>query len=106
LESLIRSLRFVVIAFESAEEFQRLPGAGASCGLAIDVRIRGMSGFDLQDRLIAQGSRIPILLTADFANKPFEVARKSGRARLPRKAIWRADHDGVEASGPSPALSG
>jgi FixJ family two-component response regulator len=38
LESLIRSLRFVVIVFESAEEFQRSPGVDASCCLAIDVR--------------------------------------------------------------------
>jgi FixJ family two-component response regulator len=80
LESLIKSLRFVVFVFESAEEFRRSPGVDDSGCLVIDVRMRGMSGFDLQDRLIAQGSRIPIILIAGFPNKPIRSRAQPGGA--------------------------
>ena len=86
MESLIKSLLFVVFVFESAEEFRRSPGVDDSGCLVIDVRMRGMSGFDLQDRLIAQGSRIPIILIAGFPNKPFEVARNLGARSLASKS--------------------
>ena len=42
LESLIKSPRFIVIVFESAEEFQRSPGVDGSCCLVIEVRIQGI----------------------------------------------------------------
>jgi FixJ family two-component response regulator len=66
MRSLLRSLGFVAFAFESAEDFLRSPRVDDSSCLITDVQMPGMSGLDLQDRLIAQGSRIPIIFITAF----------------------------------------
>ena len=77
LESLIKPLGFVAFAFECAEEdFLRSPRVDDSSCLITDVQMQGMSGLDLQDRLIAQGSRIPMIFITAFPEQPFEVARR------------------------------
>ena len=66
MESLIKSQGLVAFAFESAEDFLRSPRAGDSGCLVTDVQMPGMSGLDLQDRLIALGSQIPIIFITAF----------------------------------------
>ena len=67
MQSLLRSLGFVAFAFECAEEdFLRSPRVDDSSCLITDVQMQGMSGLDLQDRLIAQGSRIPMIFITAF----------------------------------------
>jgi FixJ family two-component response regulator len=66
LESLIKPLVFVAFAFESAEDFLRSPRVDDSSGLITDVQMQGMSGLDLQDRLIAQGTHIPTIFITAF----------------------------------------
>ena len=66
MESLVRSLGFVAFAFESADDFLRSPRVDDSACLITDVQMPGMSGLDLQDRLIAQGSRIPMIFITAF----------------------------------------
>jgi FixJ family two-component response regulator len=89
--------------FGSAEEFlESNPWNQASC-LVSDIRMPGMSGLELQAKLKAEGSRIPIIfITArgdakmkmqalkagavDFLAKPFddEVLLERVRAALKR----------------------
>jgi FixJ family two-component response regulator len=66
MQSLLRSLGFVAFAFESAENFLRSPRVDDSSCLITDVQMPGMSGLDLQDRLIAQGSRMPVIFITAF----------------------------------------
>ena len=66
MQSLLRSLGFVAFAFESAEDFLRSPRVDDSSCLITDVQMPGMSGLDLQDRLTAQGSRIPVIFITAF----------------------------------------
>jgi FixJ family two-component response regulator len=66
VEGLVRSAGFVAFTFESAEGFLRSPRAEDSACLITDVQMPGMSGLDLQNRLIAQGSRIPIIFITAF----------------------------------------
>ena len=66
MQSLLRSLGFVAFVFESAEDFLRSPRVDDSSCLITDVQMQGMSGLDLQDRLIAQGSRIPMIFITAF----------------------------------------
>jgi FixJ family two-component response regulator len=61
LGCLVRSLGLDAFVFESAEEFLRSPHVDDSACVITDVQMRGMSGLDLQDRLNAQGSDIPII---------------------------------------------
>ena len=78
MESLVRSLGFVAFAFESAEDFLRSPRVDDSACLITDVQMPGMSGLDLQDRLIAQGNRIPIIFITAF---PEQAIRSRAEAR-------------------------
>lgn len=66
--SLLRALKrllvaggFTVKVFSSAEEFlESAHGRNANC-LVLDVHLGGLSGFELNDRLIAAGTRIPVV---------------------------------------------
>ncbi len=89
---LIRSLGYAAVTFASAEEYLRSDCIEATSCLITDLRMPGMSGIELQERLIADGRRIPmIFMTAffdestrhralragafGFLNKPFEETR-------------------------------
>jgi FixJ family two-component response regulator len=95
LESLIKPLGFVAFAFEGAEDFLRSPRVDDSSGLITDVQMQGMSGLDLQDRLIAQGSGIPMIFITAFPEQPFEVARRPVAHSVFLKSHSREDCDRV-----------
>ncbi len=52
---------FAVRSFASAEEFLAAADFEATRCLIADVRMPGMTGLALQERLIAEGRRIPII---------------------------------------------
>ena len=88
LGRLLRSVGFEVNGFESAEAFLDSADLQRSSCLILDLRVPGMGGLELQRRLAAGHSQIPIIfLTAhsdelaraqalkagaiDFVSKPF-----------------------------------
>ena len=86
LESLIKPLGFVAFAFEGAEDFLRSPRVDDSSGLITDVQMQGMSGLDLQDRLIAQGTHIPTIFITAFPEQSVRSrAQASGALGLLEK---------------------
>ena len=67
--NLVRSLGYIVHAFASAEEFLNsghLPGTAC---LILDVRMPGMSGVELQDRLAASHDGVPIVFISAHADE-------------------------------------
>ena len=62
----VRSLGYSASTFASADEFLESEQVGNTSCLITDVRMPGMSGFDLQDRLIARGHRIPIIFITGY----------------------------------------
>jgi len=89
---LLRSMGFSVYAFASAKEFLSSPKLGETSCVIADVEMPGMSGLELQERLIAHDHGKPIIfITAfpqerareramkagavDFLSKPFDQAR-------------------------------
>jgi FixJ family two-component response regulator len=61
LEGLIRSVGMEVRVFGSAEEFlNSVDGRKPDC-LVLDVRLPGMSGFELQHHLVARKCRVPVI---------------------------------------------
>jgi FixJ family two-component response regulator len=58
---LVRSLGYDVTMFSSADEFLRSGRVETTECLISDINMPGLSGADLQDRLIAGGYRIPII---------------------------------------------
>lgn len=83
---LVRSLGFRAAVFASAEEFLRSDGAAQSSCLISDLHMPGMSGAELQDRLIADGCRTPVIfMTAYFEEKVRARVLSAGASGFLRK---------------------
>ena len=76
--SLLKSNGFRTMVFRSAEEFLDSPLLPETKGLILDVQMPGMSGLELQRRLIAGGRRIPIIFIS--AHESQEIRREVLRA--------------------------
>jgi FixJ family two-component response regulator len=83
---LVRSLGYNVQTFSSAEEYLESDrGRDSSC-LITDLHMPGMSGTDLQDRLIEDGYRIPIIfITAYFEEQVRDRVMDAGAFGFLRK---------------------
>ena len=76
---LVRSLGHAVAAFSSAEEFLSSDRLHDTACLISDVQMPGMSGIELQNQLLAQGVRLPVIfITAYPESKAREQALASG----------------------------
>jgi FixJ family two-component response regulator len=67
--SLIRSLGYCTALFASAEEFLASEGVYTSACVISDVRMPGMSGVELQERLIDGLAEIPMIFVTAFAEE-------------------------------------
>ncbi len=89
LQRLLRSAGFEVKAFSSAEEFLQsanLEEKGAC--LILDIRMPGLTGFDLQQKLISKGIRMPVITVSAFDDaETRERARKLGATAFFRKPV-------------------
>ena len=63
---LVRSLGYLAFTFSSAEEFLSSDSVRKTSCLIADVQMPGLSGVELQQRLIAEGRRIPIIFVTAF----------------------------------------
>jgi FixJ family two-component response regulator len=61
LDRLIRSVRMEVSVFASAEEFLNSDYTRKSDCLILDVRLPGMSGLELHQRLLAGNCHVPVI---------------------------------------------
>jgi FixJ family two-component response regulator len=68
LENLIRSAGFRAQGFSSAEAFLGSNKMQEATCLILDVRMPGMSGFDLQRQLAAVASHLPIIFISAHAD--------------------------------------
>jgi FixJ family two-component response regulator len=64
IERLVRSAGFNVAAFASAEEFLNSAELDRAACAILDMRLPGMSGLDLQRRLIARPTPMPIVFVS------------------------------------------
>jgi RNA polymerase sigma factor (sigma-70 family) len=79
VERLIRSVGLRVESFASAQEFlRREPPDGPAC-VVLDVRMPGLSGLDLQEKLTAAELAIPVIFMTGHGTVPMSVrAMKAG----------------------------
>jgi FixJ family two-component response regulator len=95
---------FAVCTFSSAEEFLRTPPHRDVACLVLDVHLGGLSGFDLHERLVASGQRIPVLFITARDDAPTrERARLAGAIDYLRKpfddeSLLAAVHRAIEQS--------
>ncbi|MCF8174313.1 MAG: response regulator transcription factor [Burkholderiaceae bacterium] len=112
LRWLIESVRLKVETFSSAQAFIDGYDAGKPGCLVLDVRMPGMSGLDLQERLAAQRIHVPIIFITghgdvqmavravqagafDFVEKPFND--QDLLDRIQKAIALDADQRGKEA---------
>jgi FixJ family two-component response regulator len=78
-QDLLKSAGFSTAAFEDAESFLGSASrARAACVIA-DMRMRGMSGFELYRQLVASGHAIPtVIVTAHPEDLTHARAREAG----------------------------
>ena len=82
LRRLLRSMGHSVRVFASAEEYEASPAA-ADC-LIVDLRLPGLNGFELLERLRLRGSSVPIVfITGDGGPSPNDP---TAHARTPSLA--------------------
>ena len=73
LAMLFRNAGLAVRAFGSASAFLEQPALAAPACLVLDIRMPGMSGTALQDRLAARAPRLPIIFITGHGNVPLAV---------------------------------
>jgi len=85
---LLRSVNFDVETFSSAEEFLQSQKPNKNSCIIIDIKMPGLTGFDLQRKLAAQGIQIPVIVIS--ASDDAQVrgqARELGAVAFFRKPI-------------------
>jgi two-component system, LuxR family, response regulator FixJ len=101
--ALVESMSFPAQTFASAEEFLQDYDPGASGCLVTDLRMLGMSGLDLLERLKDPAQALPVIIITAYADVPLAIgAMKRGAFSLLQKPcrdhdLWSTIHDALEA---------
>lgn len=73
LGSLLRSAGHDVALHEETDDFLASGQANRADCLVLDIRLRGESGLDFQERLAEQGIQIPVILMTGYGDIPMTV---------------------------------
>lgn len=102
LGRLIRSVGLAVETFAAAAEFlERHPHKGPSC-LVLDVKMPGISGLELQEKLLSQEYAMPIVFITGHGDIPMSVkAIKKGAVNFlskpfDEKVLLEAVHEALQ----------
>lgn len=92
MERLLKSVGLHAESFATPQDFlRRKPPDSPSC-LVLDVRLPGMSGLDVQRRLIESGVQIPVIFITGHGDIPMTVtAMKSGAVEFLTKPFRDQD---------------
>ena len=96
LSTLLGSIGCLVVAFASADEFIKTDFPDVPRCLVLDVGMPGISGLDLQSRLMDMGLDLPIVFTTGHGDIPMAVqAMKAGAVEILTKPF--RDEDMLDA---------
>jgi len=89
LERRMRKAGYEVATYSSAQQLlDRLPDESGPACILLDVRIPGLSGPDLQERLLKLGSTVPIIFLTGYADTRTTVkAIKAGAEDVLTKPV-------------------
>jgi len=80
LKRLLRSVGYHAVTFESAEDFMdSAPEGGEGC-LILDIRLPGMTGLDLQEKLSASGAKYSVIFMTAHDNPEWRQRAKNAGA--------------------------
>jgi two-component system response regulator TtrR len=85
---LLISAGMEVLTFKSAEDFLENEVKEENACLIADIKMKGMSGLELQQKLAEKGIKIPVMfLTAFDSRESREQAKKSGAVGFFQKPV-------------------
>jgi FixJ family two-component response regulator len=85
---LLRLLGYAAASFASAEDFLQSGSVRDTTCLIADVHLPGMSGVELQTRLISDGHRMPIIFVTAFPEEAIRArVLKDGAVGYLRKPV-------------------
>jgi len=88
LKMLFRSADMEVKTFEAAEDFLKGQLREENTCLISDMKLKGLSGIELQQQLAERGIKIPVIfLTAFDSNEIRQQAKQAGAAAYFRKPV-------------------
>jgi FixJ family two-component response regulator len=92
MEELVSLLGYGALTFASAEEFLESGTVTRTSCLILDMQMPGLSGLELQSRLISQGHKTPtIFITALPCERIRDCALAAGAIGLLRKPFRERD---------------
>jgi FixJ family two-component response regulator len=84
---LVKTIDYPTISFDSAEQFLAAYDSQMRGCLIVDLRMPGMSGLELQDKLLEMGSQLPFILVTAYADVALAVrAMERGAITLLEKS--------------------
>jgi len=86
LKRLLRSAGYQAVTFESAEDFMEATSCSGEGCLVLDIRLPGMTGLDLQEKLASSGAKYAVIFMTAHDNPQWqERAKKAGALAYLRK---------------------
>jgi FixJ family two-component response regulator len=86
LRRLLSAAGYDTRAFESAEDFLESSSCLSEGCLVLDIRLPGMSGLDLQEKLASRGVKLPVIFITAHDNPQWqEKAKKAGAVAYLKK---------------------
>lgn len=102
LAVLVRSMHLQAEAYDSAQQFLDAIDVNRPGCLLLDVRMPGISGLELLERLCAERTRIPAIVMSAYGDVPMVVrAMKAGALNFLEKPcrdqqLWEAIQEGLK----------
>ena len=85
---LLQSANFNAATFGSVNDFFSEPKREDNACILVDIRMPGLTGFDLQQKLAATGAKIPVIVISASDEAPVrEHARQLGAVSFFRKPV-------------------
>ncbi len=102
--TLVEAMGWESLGFEAAEDFLHAYDGRRPACLVTDLRMKGMSGLELQEEIRRRAPGISVVLLTAFASTPITVrAMRNGAVTLLEKPcrddeLWQAIRDGMSAA--------
>lgn len=92
LARLLRSADYQVITFSNAQDFLDLAYYKHPCCLILDITMPGLTGLEVQDRLVANDDNVPIIFVTGHGTISMSVhAMKQGAVNFLEKPFDRSE---------------
>jgi FixJ family two-component response regulator len=90
LKRLLRSVGYHAVTFDSAEEFMEATSCGGEGCLILDIRLPGMTGLDLQEKLASRGAKYAVIFMTAHDNPQWqERAKQAGAVAYLKKPFGK-----------------